>query len=177
MKMRLERAFLLDELRKRMDYNVDGSEGSGDEGIQTPPQDRPYRDKRRRQQSGAAQGGSAGTFQTVQYQPGPSSTRPSSGAGPAPALVQGPGGRLFEANAVDQANRPIYVEEYTAPPLGHGSPYGPPPTGLPSNAPPANGTDGERDERPTDRAAGVVGEPVDGEREGGPSAGFQSVNS
>ena len=35
MKMRLERAFLLDELRKRMDHNVDGSEGSGEEGIMT----------------------------------------------------------------------------------------------------------------------------------------------
>ena len=35
MKMRLERAFLLDALRKRMEYDVDGSEGSGDEGITT----------------------------------------------------------------------------------------------------------------------------------------------
>ena len=35
MKMRLERAFLLDELRKRMDYNVDGSEGSGEEEMAT----------------------------------------------------------------------------------------------------------------------------------------------
>ena len=35
MKMRLERAFLLDELRKRMDYNPDGSEASGDEGMTT----------------------------------------------------------------------------------------------------------------------------------------------
>ena len=35
MKMRLERAFLLDELRKRMDYNVDGSDGSGQEGMAT----------------------------------------------------------------------------------------------------------------------------------------------
>lgn len=35
MKMRLERAFLLDELRKRMEGNRDGSEGSGEEGIST----------------------------------------------------------------------------------------------------------------------------------------------
>lgn len=35
MKMRLERAFLLDELRKRMEHNVDGSEGSGEEGVGT----------------------------------------------------------------------------------------------------------------------------------------------
>lgn len=35
LKMRLERAFLLDELRKRMEHNVDGSEGSADEGMAT----------------------------------------------------------------------------------------------------------------------------------------------
>jgi hypothetical protein len=35
MKMRLERAFLLDELRRRMEHNVDGSEGSADEGMAT----------------------------------------------------------------------------------------------------------------------------------------------
>lgn len=35
MKMRLERAFLLDELRKRMEYNVDDSEGSGEEMMAT----------------------------------------------------------------------------------------------------------------------------------------------
>lgn len=35
MKMRLERAFLLDELRKRMEYNVDASEGSAEEGMTT----------------------------------------------------------------------------------------------------------------------------------------------
>ena len=33
MKMRLERAFLLEQLSKRMEHNVDGSEGSGDEGL------------------------------------------------------------------------------------------------------------------------------------------------
>ena len=35
LKMRLERSFLLDELRKRMAYNVDGSEGSGSDGAVT----------------------------------------------------------------------------------------------------------------------------------------------
>ena len=35
LKMRLERAFLLDELRRRMDVNVDGSEASGEEGLAT----------------------------------------------------------------------------------------------------------------------------------------------
>lgn len=35
MKMRLERAFLLDELRKRMDNEMADSDGSGDDGINT----------------------------------------------------------------------------------------------------------------------------------------------
>ena len=35
MKMRLERAFLLDELRKRMDQDMVDSEGSGEEGVTT----------------------------------------------------------------------------------------------------------------------------------------------
>ncbi|KAK4962949.1 hypothetical protein LTR10_000576 [Elasticomyces elasticus] len=50
MKMRLERAFLLEQLGKRMEGNVDGSEGSGDEvmAAQEPPPERPLRDKRRR---------------------------------------------------------------------------------------------------------------------------------
>lgn len=43
MKMRLERAFLLDELRKRMEHNVDGSEGSGEDGMATVRFNRPPR--------------------------------------------------------------------------------------------------------------------------------------
>lgn len=35
MKMRLERAFLLDELRKRMDHEMADSEGSGEDGVST----------------------------------------------------------------------------------------------------------------------------------------------
>jgi len=35
MKIRLERAFLLDELRKRMEQNVDDSEGSGEDNAAT----------------------------------------------------------------------------------------------------------------------------------------------
>jgi hypothetical protein len=38
MKMRLERAFLLDELRKRMENEMVDSEGSGDDGITTVSQ-------------------------------------------------------------------------------------------------------------------------------------------
>jgi len=50
MKMRLERAFLLEQLSKRVEPNVEGSEASGEEGVGTPPGDRPHRDKRRRSQ-------------------------------------------------------------------------------------------------------------------------------
>jgi hypothetical protein len=39
MKMRLERAFLLDELRKRMEPEMVDSEGSGDEGVETVSED------------------------------------------------------------------------------------------------------------------------------------------
>lgn len=35
MKMRLERAFLLEQLSKRVEPNVEGSEASGDEGVGT----------------------------------------------------------------------------------------------------------------------------------------------
>lgn len=40
MKMRLERAFLLDQLSKRMEHNPDGSEGSADEGMATVSSER-----------------------------------------------------------------------------------------------------------------------------------------
>lgn len=56
MKMRLERAFLLDELRRRTDVDIEGSEGSGDDGMATPPQDRPHRDKRKKQAAVGADG-------------------------------------------------------------------------------------------------------------------------
>ncbi|KAM0716507.1 hypothetical protein Q7P37_007952 [Cladosporium fusiforme] len=51
MKMRLERAFLLEQLSKRVEPNIEGSDASDDEGaVGTPPADRPHRDKRRRTQ-------------------------------------------------------------------------------------------------------------------------------
>jgi hypothetical protein len=40
MKMRLERAFLLDELRKRMEHEMVDSEGSGEEGVTTVCEER-----------------------------------------------------------------------------------------------------------------------------------------
>lgn len=172
MKMRLERAFFLDELRKRMEYNVDASEGSGDEGAQTPPPDRPYRDKRRRRPS-AAPVPPPNTFQqsTFSFSAAPGSAGASTGV----PLVPGPGGQLVAANAVHDDNHYGYSESIAQQsarpppppaPLPHGSPYTQPgpPTGIPSSAATrsTNGLDGERDveARSMDRGAGAVGEPV-----------------
>ncbi|KAK3066679.1 hypothetical protein LTR53_016874 [Teratosphaeriaceae sp. CCFEE 6253] len=76
MKMRLERAFLLEQLSRRMEVNVDGSEGSGDEGLATggktrePPPERPHRDKRRRHERPLApQQGSSAHSQGPMTQP------------------------------------------------------------------------------------------------------------
>jgi hypothetical protein len=63
MKMRLERAYLLDELRRRMDLDVENSDGSDDEGMATPPQDRPQRDKRRKTGTAAGTPAAAGAKQ------------------------------------------------------------------------------------------------------------------
>lgn len=159
MKMRLERAFLLDELRKRMEHNVDGSEGSGDDGLATPPPDRPYRDKRRRQQS-ATHGSTAPPANTFHSGGGDGGSAP---------LHPGSNGQMVASNAVNDDGRYTWVEPSgatapstapgLAPALPHGSPYAPPPTGMPSGV---NGTNGEneRDGRTINRAAGTTGEPT-----------------
>ncbi|KAM3416440.1 hypothetical protein BST61_g8035 [Cercospora zeina] len=151
MKMRLERAFLLDELRKRAEPNIDGSDGSGDEGMQTPPPDRPYRDKRRRQQSsshGQPAAAPANTFQHVQYAPPTTSAPAESRATGSMPLVPGPNGQLVPANTMLEDGRYAYVDpasartlpsQGSAPALPRGSPYGPPPTGVPSGASQPNG--------------------------------------
>ncbi|CAK1364611.1 unnamed protein product [Cercospora beticola] len=158
MKMRLERAFLLDELRKRAEPNIDGSDGSGDEGMQTPPPDRPYRDKRRRQQSSSHGQGAAApsnTFQHVQYAP------------------PGADGRFAY---VDPAPARTLPSQGSAPALPHGSPYGPPPTGIPSGTSQANGEAGG------ETAEGVKGAQENGDRSAEVEAtrgggGFSAINS
>jgi hypothetical protein len=145
MKMRLERAFLLDELRRRMEPNIDASDGSGDEGMQTPPPDRPYRDKRRRQQSSAQPGQASASnhaFQSVSYQP--AGTRPSSSANPSAGTPLASGAVAGGATAAaDDGRYGGFPGEAAPPPVG--SPYDAPPTGLPSNS---NGTGGaDEDER------------------------------
>ncbi|PIA94936.1 hypothetical protein CB0940_08280 [Cercospora beticola] len=158
MKMRLERAFLLDELRKRAEPNIDGSDGSGDEGMQTPPPDRPYRDKRRRQQSSSHGQGAAApsnTFQHVQYAP------------------PGADGRFAY---VDPAPARTLPSQGSAPALPHGSPYGPPPTGIPSGTSQANGeAGGETAEGVKDaQENGDRSAEVEATRGGG---GFSAINS
>lgn len=183
MKMRLERAFLLDELRKRTDTNVDGSDGSGDEGMQTPPPDRPYRDKRRRQQSGShghgATAAPANTFQQIQYAP-PAAQTPS---GTGVTLVPGPDNQMVPANAKLSDGRYVYVDPARtlpsqAPALPHGSPYGPVPTGLPSGAgTQANGEAASQEREESARDGQENGDrPADAEPSRG-AGGFSAINS
>ncbi|CZT14166.1 uncharacterized protein RCC_00139 [Ramularia collo-cygni] len=142
MKMRLERAFLLDELRRRMDTNIDGSDGSGEEGMATPPPDRPHRDKRRRPTSGNANGNQQTGFAQPPQQPGPQQYTPSQSRNPSDPnvgsaqLVPGPGNSMVPPNMVTDDGRYFYSEQQqrqAPPPMPHGSPYGPPSNGLPNS--------------------------------------------
>ncbi|KAK5127907.1 hypothetical protein LTR85_005024 [Meristemomyces frigidus] len=178
MKMRLERAFLLEQLSKRMENNVDDSEGSADDGMATPPPDRPHRDKRRRHgmPSGAPESiqpahpthaSPYGPAQTPQLQRGPSDPAAN------PPMVQGPGGFPIRANALTADGQYIYVPAehphtqtpaYPMPqaPLPHGSPYGPP-IGVPGAATHMNGMGGmdgadDADQPNINRSEGVTGE-------------------
>ncbi|KAK5130129.1 hypothetical protein LTR08_002469 [Meristemomyces frigidus] len=143
MKMRLERAFLLEQLSKRMEHNVDGSEGSADEGLATvsapvslssvghirakteqqqPPPDRPHRDRRR------TQGMPSGGLDSVQpshlpqqspygpQQPAQFDRRASDMAAAAP-MVTGPGGYPVRANAMVADGQYIYVPHSEHPTL------------------------------------------------------------
>ncbi|KAK4541307.1 hypothetical protein LTR36_008065 [Oleoguttula mirabilis] len=199
MKMRLERAFLLEQLSKRMEHNVDDSEGSADEGMATPPPDRPHRDKRRRhgmppgapdssQPSHPTHASPYGPQQTPQLQRGPSDPAGN------PPMVQGPGGFPIRANALTSDGQYIYVPPaehaqsqapaYPMPPapLPHGSPYGPP-IGVPGAAPThMNGMSADDGaEQPTPSAGQRIpettnGHPNDAGSGGGGGGGFTAVN-
>lgn len=166
MKMRLERAFLLDELRKRMDYNVDGSDGSGEEGMATPPPDRPHRDKRRRQNPAPATGAATSTFQATAYTPsGQRTSEPGAGA----TTPMAPGNQMMHDEGRYGHVDPSQQVPSQPSALPHGSPYGPPPTGVPSGPPAGNANGGsyeDRDERPISRQAGATREAIveNGER-------------
>lgn len=160
--MRLERAFLLDELRKRMEYNVDGSDGSGEEGMATPPPDRPHRDKRRRQQPASSTGPPTSTFQATAYTPsGPGTSEPVGGATtPMPSVH---GNQMVHEDARYGQVDPSQQLPSQPAALPHGSPYDPPPTGVPSG-PPLGAVNGgsyeDRDGRPVSRQAAATGEPI-----------------
>lgn len=123
----------------------------------TPPPDRPHRDKRRRPTSGGNNNAAGPT-------PQPGQAQYPAGVGPGKsgiALVPGPNGQMVAPNSIAEDGRFIYVErgpgyaedrerrireaqrEYDEvmnpnqrgqPPAQHGSPYGPPPSGLPGSA-------------------------------------------
>ncbi|KAK1053630.1 hypothetical protein LTR12_017184 [Friedmanniomyces endolithicus] len=160
MKMRLERAFLLEQLSKRMDVNVDGSEGSGDEGPAVePPPERPHRDKRRRPERPLAPHHHPSTShshqQQPQLQPSPSNAmqayplaslqRLTPNAVPK-FMVPGPSGEMVAANAVSPEGHLLWLPpvQLAAIPPQHSVPlvpvpstpgYGPPQHGSPHCAP------------------------------------------
>ncbi|TKA29855.1 hypothetical protein B0A50_03219 [Salinomyces thailandicus] len=163
MKMRLERAFLLDELRKRMDQNVDGSEASEDERMVSPPPDRPHRDKRRRH--GVAPSEQPPPTHQSPYGPAsgaPPFQRTPSDHSRAPQIPAGSGGHSTQTNAGPQDGHYSYAPSNEQappqstphyPPLGHGSPYGAP-VGVPG-APHTNGD--EHPQRPDADSSGAGG--------------------
>ncbi|EME45710.1 hypothetical protein DOTSEDRAFT_71416 [Dothistroma septosporum NZE10] len=162
MKMRLERAFLLDELRKRMDVNVEQSEDSGDETMNTPPPDRPHRDKRRRQQSTQPNAGivlghtALNTFHASEYTPQAQRSASTSNAGQATIqMAPGPNGALVAQHSQpDDASYHDHPSGPAAAAIPRGSPYGPPPTGLPSGA---NGHENGNGEARSEGAGGGGG--------------------
>lgn len=165
MKMRLERAFLLDELRKRMDVNVEGSEASADEGMATPPPDRPHRDKRRRPNHVSSHAHSTLPTSQPSFAAAPTSRNSDPHAAAGTPLATAPGGQPGAANTVTEDSRYTFVDNSGLPPsqpsvLSQGSPYGLPPGGpgkTPSHSNGLNGVD-EREGVAISRQSGAVGE-------------------
>nr|POE79923.1 lipase 2 [Quercus suber] len=145
MKLRLERAFLLEQLSKRMDPNVDGSEGSGDDGLATPPTDRPHRDKRKRPSTNPAaptpSSQPSQSYSGMEYREQSTSGQTPhpglSGLGSNPPLVSaGPNGPLVPANAL-QDGQYVYLPSDHLTALeqqrkAHGAPSSQPPPQLSS---------------------------------------------
>ncbi|RMY88941.1 hypothetical protein D0861_04545 [Hortaea werneckii] len=179
MKMRLERAFLLDELRKRMDQNIDGSEASEDERTASPPPDRPHRDKRRRHANpeppAQPQHPSNSTSHPSQPHRSPSDHASSRGQVAHTSNHSAPPHDTSEDQSNPAHPGPSQHKEYTPqfPPLGHGSPYGDAPTGAPGSSTAqtaqTNGTGEDYEGREGDDSVGAGG------RGGGGS--FTAVNS
>ncbi|TKA40505.1 hypothetical protein B0A54_08962 [Friedmanniomyces endolithicus] len=155
MKMRLERAFLLEQLSKRMDVNVDGSVGSGDEGPAVePPPERPHRDKRRRPDRPLAPHHHPSNSHSHQQQP---HLQPSLAQGmqayPLASLqrlplnavpkymVPGPNGEMMAANAVSPEGHLLWLPpaQLAAIPPQHSVPLVPVPS-TPGSGPPQHGS-------------------------------------
>ncbi|KAI6857166.1 hypothetical protein KC343_g7401 [Hortaea werneckii] len=183
MKMRLERAFLLDELRKRMDQNIDGSEASEDERTASPPPDRPHRDKRRRHANpeppaAQPQPPSNSTSHPPSHHPhrSPSDHASSRGQVAHTSNHSAPPHETSEDHSNPTLSGPSQHKESTPqyPPLGHGSPYGGAPTGRPGSSTAqtaqTNGTGEEEEGREGDDAVGGGGR-------GGGGGSFTAVNS
>ncbi|RMY65618.1 hypothetical protein D0863_09003 [Hortaea werneckii] len=183
MKMRLERAFLLDELRKRMDQNIDGSEASEDERTASPPPDRPHRDKRRRHANpeppaAQPQHPSNSTSHPPSHPPhrSPSDHASSRGQVAHTSNHSAPPHETSEDHSNPTLSGPSQHKESTPqyPPLGHGSPYGGAPTGRPGSSTAqtaqTNGTGEEYEGREGDDAVGGGGR-------GGGGGSFTAVNS
>lgn len=137
MKLRLERAFLLEQLSKRMDPDVDASDNSADDGMATPPPDRPHRDKRKRASTNPrvpslGQQPSHG-YSGLEYQEQPTPMPPA--ATQFPLVPAGPGGPMVPANAMQDGQYVFIPPEHLAAiehqRLAHGVQGPPQPAPLP----------------------------------------------
>ncbi|KAI6808942.1 hypothetical protein KC366_g13294 [Hortaea werneckii] len=178
MKMRLERAFLLDELRKRMDQNIDGSEASEDERTASPPPDRPHRDKRRRHANPEPPPAQP------QHPSHPPHRTPSDHASSRGQVAHTsnhsappPPHETSEDHSNPAHSGPSQQHKESTPqypPLGHGSPYAGVPMGRPGSSTAqtvqTNGTGEEYEGREGDGAVGGGGR-------GGGGGSFTAVNS
>lgn len=102
-----------------MDTNIDGSDGSGEEGVGTPPQERPLRDKRRQRPSSGGQGG--------MQEMGGANGGMEDGRVFYEQQVQMPR-QQGHGHATQQQQMQMQQQQQ------HGSPYGAPPSGLPGGS-------------------------------------------
>ncbi|KAK5174619.1 uncharacterized protein LTR77_001700 [Saxophila tyrrhenica] len=186
MKMRLQRAYLLDHLRKMMEHttNVEGSEGSADEGMNTPPVDRPHRDKRRRHlpptPSAPQPAASSHAHQPAPFAP-PARVPSQPEVGGTPMTMPGQGGMggygyqpQYEQQRTPSGPPPQQYTPQAAPPIP-ASPYGPPP---PARTNGALEHDREREAALLNRTPGsTMPENGDGERRVVSSAPAENANA
>nr|OQO31869.1 hypothetical protein B0A51_00875 [Rachicladosporium sp. CCFEE 5018] len=127
LKMRLERAFLLEQMAKRMGGDFEGSEGGSDggEGVGTPPRDRPHLAKRRRTSNAAPPSHALGPAPPLQ----PLASYPPPPALPPNVTPLPPPPPLYHGQVL--ANGQYGVPQPTnAPQFGTANPDGVPPPGY-----------------------------------------------